>query len=308
MGPFKLHFIPNAKNGSYVDALHAMTTLIEGSLTPWAQWMDNHLCIGYHDATDIVARIVANDVPDEILSWYAGNVPGNGGTIPWVGPVARHDDVYQFYVMMPFGHLMELQQSKAIYEAARDAGKALPEPTTWHKVRPAFTTKGRSGDIAVRKVLVRWGHPGRNATRLELTLHGTDNAPLESFFVPETQQNFIHTNQPAYDVLLSQQVADLERQVANMELCLRIALGCLAGMLFTCSRGHLSARVVKSSTQSSTGAPIPAMSLPTPLPTSWPTLLATQQLDTGSKPIEVLDFRIRQRPTTRSPTSRLLQE
>ena len=61
--PFKLHFIPNStQEDCYVDVFNKMRTLINGNLDVWTQFMDNHICIGYHNAADLIEKIIQNRV------------------------------------------------------------------------------------------------------------------------------------------------------------------------------------------------------------------------------------------------------
>ena len=144
--PFKLHFIPNStRKNCYVDVLNRMRTLVNRNLDVWTQLMDNHICIGYHDATHLVERIVQNKISSRVKRWYADNIKGNPGRVPYIGPVHRKDDVSQFYVMMPFGILVEIQQPKEKLE------KVVSQHTTWEELRPAFIS-GNFENIATRKV------------------------------------------------------------------------------------------------------------------------------------------------------------
>jgi len=122
--------------------------------------MDNHLCIGYHNATAIVERIASGAVGEEWKVWYREHVPGNRGTVPFVGPVARKDGVYQTYVMMPYGHVVEIQQPGSIYEQRRaQPGSALPPPVEWKDLRPGFLAgEGAAAARGVRYELHEaWG-------------------------------------------------------------------------------------------------------------------------------------------------------
>lgn len=144
--PFKLHFIPNSdRKNCYVDVLNRMKMLVNRNLEVWTQLMDNHVCIGYHDAAHLVEKMLRNDVSPKLRKWYADNIEGNDGHVPFIGPVHRQDDVSQFYVMMPFGIIVEIQQP-------RDRLEGVIAHTTWKNLRPAFV----SGDlerIATRNVV-----------------------------------------------------------------------------------------------------------------------------------------------------------
>lgn len=146
--PFKLHFVPNATTENcYVDVLNKMRTLVNGNLDVWTQLMDNHICIGYKNAAKCVQRIVNNTISEKLKKWYRQNVPGNDGRVPHVGPVHRKDGIYQFYAMMPFGIIVELQQPAESYNSL----KHLPRATTWSDLRPAFI-RGELDDISTRDV------------------------------------------------------------------------------------------------------------------------------------------------------------
>mmetsp|Transcript_11684 Transcript_11684/g.39901 ORF Transcript_11684/g.39901 Transcript_11684/m.39901 type:complete len:155 (+) Transcript_11684:529-993(+) len=122
----------------------------------WTLWMDNHTCVGYHDITPIVRRLMAEDYGADLKAFYkdhlvpweakegeAVNLEQAKKAIPFLGPVARDDGVHQVYVMLPFGHVIELQGLGALYDKAAEADPTLPKPRTWPEVRPdLFDHKG----------------------------------------------------------------------------------------------------------------------------------------------------------------------
>lgn len=163
--PFKLHFIPNStQENCYVDVLNRMRMLINGNLDAWTQLMDNHICIGYHAAGHLVQKIVHNKISDNLKQWYKDNIEGNSGCVPFVGPVHRKDDVYQFYVMMPFGTIVEIQQPKKSFSSRQ----GMPDATTWDKLRPAFI-QGDLANIAAKNVVANV-QPFSKSTKFTFTI------------------------------------------------------------------------------------------------------------------------------------------
>lgn len=164
--PFKLHFVPNATTKNcYVDVLNRMRVLINGNLDVWTQLMDNHICIGYKNAVKCIDRIVTNSISNKLKKWYRDNVPGNVGSVPYVGPVSRKDGIYQFYAMMPFGIIVEIQQPNEAYTQM----KHLPVATTWSNLRPEFIN-GDLENISTRDVEAKISEVGEKSTNFSFVL------------------------------------------------------------------------------------------------------------------------------------------
>lgn len=127
---FELHIIEIEKD---LDDNYAEVLKIDKDhlnfMKHYTNFIENHFAIRIHQqdiAMNTLDILVNQKFPQEVLDTYTD------GKVPHFGPMQLTQDIYQFYVESPGGHIMELQIYH--YDRLREEHAWLPPFRTWDEM------------------------------------------------------------------------------------------------------------------------------------------------------------------------------